>query len=143
MWPKEKLLIMSNFTFNHNVFKSRLLLLRQKASACGKGLRALFWNGGIVKSWHELENLNRCWKRTIWATSAFSIMFPKVLEMSQLLSVSRKRQIHHSRFTHKDITYAAEYFCHNVFICFTKSIQSRLLQICCMWERVNSNLIRS
>ena len=30
---------MSNFTFDHNVFKSRLLLLRQNASAGGKGLK--------------------------------------------------------------------------------------------------------
>ena len=29
---------MSNFTFGHNVFNSRLLLLRQNASAGGKGL---------------------------------------------------------------------------------------------------------
>ena len=32
------LLIMSNSSFGHNVFKSRLLLLRQNASAGGKGL---------------------------------------------------------------------------------------------------------
>ena len=30
---------MSNFTFGHNVFKSRLLLLRQNASAGGKGFK--------------------------------------------------------------------------------------------------------
>ena len=30
--------MMSNFTFGRNVFKSRLLLLRQNASAVGKGL---------------------------------------------------------------------------------------------------------
>ena len=37
LWPKQKLLIMSNFTFGHNVFKSRLLLLRQNAEKVGKG----------------------------------------------------------------------------------------------------------
>ena len=31
---------MSNFTFGHNVFKSRLLLLRRNASARGKGLNS-------------------------------------------------------------------------------------------------------
>ena len=36
-WPKKKLLIMRNFTLG-SVFKSRLLLLRQNASAGGKGL---------------------------------------------------------------------------------------------------------
>ena len=35
-WPKGKLLIMSNFTFGLNIFKSCLLLLRQNASAGGK-----------------------------------------------------------------------------------------------------------
>ena len=29
LWEKEKLLIMSNFSFSHNVFKSCLLLMRQ------------------------------------------------------------------------------------------------------------------
>ena len=42
LWPKVKLLIMSNFTFGHNVFKSRLLLLRRNASAGGNGLLTPF-----------------------------------------------------------------------------------------------------
>ena len=32
--------MISNFTFGHNVFKSRLLLMRQNASAGGKGVAA-------------------------------------------------------------------------------------------------------
>ena len=39
MWPKEKLLIMSNFSFGNNVFKSHLLLLRLNASTDWKGLK--------------------------------------------------------------------------------------------------------
>ena len=39
LWQKEKLLIMSNFPFNHNVFKSRLLQTRQNASTSGKRLK--------------------------------------------------------------------------------------------------------
>ena len=38
LWLKGKLLIMSNFPFCHNVFKSRLQHLRRNASASGKGL---------------------------------------------------------------------------------------------------------
>ena len=38
LWQKEKLLILSNFFFCQNVFKSRLLQIRQKASTSGKGL---------------------------------------------------------------------------------------------------------
>ena len=41
MLSKEKLLINSNVTFGHNVFKNQLMLLRQNASADWKGLTAL------------------------------------------------------------------------------------------------------
>ena len=34
--------LMSYFTFGHNVFESRLLLLRQNASLCGKGFFQLY-----------------------------------------------------------------------------------------------------
>ena len=36
---KEKLLIMSNFSFSHNVFKSRLLLMSQNEYLWSKGLQ--------------------------------------------------------------------------------------------------------
>ena len=35
LWQKNKLLVLSNFYFCHNVFKSRLLQMRQKSSECG------------------------------------------------------------------------------------------------------------
>ena len=38
MWQKDKFIVMSNFIFGHNVFKSRLLLLHHNASAAGKAL---------------------------------------------------------------------------------------------------------
>ena len=38
LWQKENLLVLSNFFFCHNVFKSRLLQRRQEASVLGKGL---------------------------------------------------------------------------------------------------------
>ena len=44
MWPNEKyLLIVSNFTFGHNVVKSRLLLLRQIVSAGWKVSQNLYF----------------------------------------------------------------------------------------------------
>ena len=63
MWPKEKLLMMSNFTFGYNVFKSRLLLLHQNQcpSIClgvseSSGtlvqlchLMRMCWNGVFIK----------------------------------------------------------------------------------------------
>ena len=38
LWQKEKLLVLSNFSFCHNVFKSLLLRMCQNASISGKGL---------------------------------------------------------------------------------------------------------
>ena len=40
MWEKEKLLIKSNFSFSHNVFKSCLLLMHQNEYLLCKGLTA-------------------------------------------------------------------------------------------------------
>ena len=42
LWEKEKLLIVSNFSFSHNVFKSCLLLMHQNGYLCNKGLNCLF-----------------------------------------------------------------------------------------------------
>ena len=39
MWEKEKLLIMSNFSFSHSVFKRFVSHKRQKVLLCGNGLR--------------------------------------------------------------------------------------------------------
>ena len=38
LWEKEKLLVMSNFSFSHNVFKSCQLLMRQTQYLRSKGL---------------------------------------------------------------------------------------------------------
>ena len=42
LWEKEKLLVTSNFSFSHNVFKSCLLLMRQNEYLWIKGLKKLF-----------------------------------------------------------------------------------------------------
>ena len=41
LWEKEKLLVTSNFSFSHNVFKSCLLLMRQNEYLWSKGLNTL------------------------------------------------------------------------------------------------------
>ena len=38
LWEKEKLLVTSNFSFSHSVFKRLVSQGRQKASLCGNGL---------------------------------------------------------------------------------------------------------
>ena len=38
MWEKEKLLLTSNFSFSHSVFKRPVFQRRQKVSLCGNGL---------------------------------------------------------------------------------------------------------
>ena len=37
-WKKEKLLVMSNFSFSHSVFKRLVSQVHQKVSLCGNGL---------------------------------------------------------------------------------------------------------
>ena len=39
LWEKQKLLVMSNFSFSHNVFKSRLLLMCQNEYLWSEGLK--------------------------------------------------------------------------------------------------------
>ena len=39
LWEKEKLLVRSNFSFSHSVFKRLVSQGRQKVSLCGNGLR--------------------------------------------------------------------------------------------------------
>ena len=41
LWEKEKLLVTSNFSFSHSVFKRLVSQGRQKESLCGNGLRIL------------------------------------------------------------------------------------------------------
>ena len=38
-WEKEKLLVTSNFSFSHSVFKGLVSQVRQKVSLCGNGLK--------------------------------------------------------------------------------------------------------
>ena len=42
LWEKEKLLIMSNFSFSHSVFKRLLLQIRKNQGLFGKGLKVCF-----------------------------------------------------------------------------------------------------
>ena len=43
LWEKEKLLVTSNFSFSHSVFKSLVSQGRQKVSLCGNGLNLGFF----------------------------------------------------------------------------------------------------
>ena len=39
LWEKEKMLVTSNFSFSHSVFKRLVSQGRQKVSVCGNGLK--------------------------------------------------------------------------------------------------------
>ena len=39
LWEKEKLLVMSNFSFSHSIFKRLVSQGSQKVSLCGNGLK--------------------------------------------------------------------------------------------------------
>ena len=41
LWEKEKLLVTSNFSFSHSVFKRFVSQRRQKVSLCGNGLKKI------------------------------------------------------------------------------------------------------
>ena len=44
LWEKEKLLLMSNFHFSHNVFRNSLLLMHQNEYLWSKGLNKLSYD---------------------------------------------------------------------------------------------------
>ena len=47
LWEMEKLLVTSNFSFSHNVFKSCLLLMRLNEYPWSKGLNLCQNTGGV------------------------------------------------------------------------------------------------
>ena len=55
MWEKEKLLVTSNFSFSHIVFKGHVLQTRKNQGLFGKGLKLkaykLFENSDADLSW--------------------------------------------------------------------------------------------
>ena len=63
LWQKVKLLIMSNFTFCRNVFKSRLQQRRHKASVYGKGKKRYIYIDLIRFRTNPWSDGWRMWKR--------------------------------------------------------------------------------
>ena len=54
LWEKEKLLVTSNLSFSHSVFKRLVSQGRQKVSLCGNGLRRHFYL--FSRTWRYLFN---------------------------------------------------------------------------------------
>ena len=69
LWQREKLLIMSNFSFCPNVFKSRLLQMRQKASLCGKAC----WPEGLQ---YEINREMSCFSWQLAAAWMHEVLQP-------------------------------------------------------------------
>ena len=69
---KEKIAHMTNLTFGHNVFNSRLLLLLQNASAGGKGLTPLIvlkrYRHGLSGCLHEPVGKGSSWQ--LWSVNS-------------------------------------------------------------------------
>ena len=62
----EKLLVTSNFSFSHSVFKRLVSQGRQKVSLCGNGLthnQTIFTFNDPEKeaSWKQREKRRKCW----------------------------------------------------------------------------------
>ena len=51
LWEKEKMLVMSNFTFSHSVFKRLILQTRKNQGLFGIGLNYCFRNTFCCKLW--------------------------------------------------------------------------------------------
>ena len=48
-WEKEKLLVKSNLSFSHGVFKRPVLQTRKNQGLFEKGLKALTWSSGKLR----------------------------------------------------------------------------------------------
>ena len=55
LWEKEKLLVTSNFTFTHRVFKRPVLQTHKNQGLFGKGLNNP-WERGLLKTLEKREN---------------------------------------------------------------------------------------
>ena len=128
LWQKGKLLVLSNFYFWHNVFKSRLLQRHQRASLCGKGLNNicaqvilrdfriyLLWRWHFLSEHHPSQysegTLFEMFKEVLWSNHIYYKGWKQVLKYLthshlQLNSV----QIQFCLFIMSNLS-----FCHNVF----------------------------
>ena len=81
LWEKEKLLVTSNFSFSHSVFKRLVSQGRQKVSLCGNGLRG------------NLSFTHRFIKRLLLQTSKNQGLFGKELKPEdKIYCIFSKRQ---------------------------------------------------
>ena len=73
LWEKEKLLVTSNFSFSHSVFKRLVSQGRQKVSLCGNGLmldQSKFWCYAIHRKLFKGP-----WLNTHFLTCSMGIKF--------------------------------------------------------------------
>ena len=72
LWEKEKLLVTSNFSFSHSVFKRLVLQTRKNQGLFGKGLnRYTFWEKEKIHFFLFPEFLNKPHDLSEFKTSAF------------------------------------------------------------------------
>ena len=135
LWQKEKLLVLSNFSFCHNVFKSCLLQMLKNASSCGKRLNnksfIMFFLTLIISFVRiseiypfptyrsfltplELASFENIVTKDEIAQNEPFLLWPQCF---QLMPVSKPSYI-------------------KIFVFLIRCVQICLLQICCMWERV-------
>ena len=129
MWPKEKLLTVSHFTFRHNVFKSRL---GQNASVGGKG-------------WETRENyVEQFFVMINFLYQPFPTYRRFLMPLQQTIfkiTVAKGEIAHYPQQFQLSTLFNNHTIIYKDFLYFG-SFQSHLLQIYCMWERVNLNVFR-
>ena len=75
MWEKEKLLVMSNFSFSHNIFKHCLLLMHQNEYLWGKGLISQTLILVIVFGQSKSVSNSKVWFGFIWLKIYFLLRY--------------------------------------------------------------------
>ena len=80
LWEKEKLLIRSNFSFSHSIFKRLVSQGRQKVSLCGNGLNDDFCLSCDGKNVKNLGLYGRGLKKVIYFNS---LLHDKMLNLSK------------------------------------------------------------
>ena len=86
-WEKEKLLITSNFSFPHSVFKRLVLQTRKNQGLFGKGLKVLFLEQGWVYNFPYSKGLKLdCFVKSQICWSDFRTGFLGILFKVEILS---------------------------------------------------------
>ena len=129
LWQIEKLLILNNFSFCQNVFKSHLLQSLQKASVCGEGFKhhCLCCCEAQCDFLYPFPH-----RKSKSAADKFENTFSNTCKISTNESWKEMKIFWQKR--RNCSLWAILPFCHNVFRNLLIKLQSKII---CVWERID------